>query len=37
MLHLARMLTDGGGIPTYGNIASEWDLSHPDHPNPEYR
>lgn len=37
VLHFARMLKDRGGIPTHGNIASDWDLSHPDHPNPEYR
>lgn len=37
MLHLARMLKDSGGLPAYGNIAREWDLSRPDHPNPEYR
>ncbi|MGM0386007.1 MAG: flavodoxin family protein [Actinomycetota bacterium] len=37
ILHLARMLKDAGGVPTYGNIASDWDLSQPGHPNPEYR
>ena len=37
MLHLARMLKDSGGVPPYGNISSEWDLSRPDSPNPEYR
>jgi len=37
MLHMARSLKDSGGIPAYGNIASEWDLTQPDHPNPEYR
>lgn len=37
MLHMARSLKDSGGIPAYGNIAREWDLSSPDHPNPEYR
>jgi len=37
MLHLARMLKDAGGIPPYGNISSDWDLSQPGHPNPEYR
>ena len=37
MLHFARMLKDAGGIPVHGNIASDWDLSQPDHPNPEYR
>ncbi|MFM1917280.1 MAG: hypothetical protein RJB01_795 [Actinomycetota bacterium] len=37
MLHLARALKDGGGVPAYGNRSTEWDLSNPDHPNPEYR
>jgi multimeric flavodoxin WrbA len=37
LLHLARMLRDGGGIPAYGNDTRQWDLEHPDHPNPEYR
>src|SRR3954454_6259435 len=37
LLHLARMLKDGGGIPAYGNDTREWDLGQPDHPNPEYR
>jgi len=37
LLHLARMLKDAAGIPAYGNISREWDLSEPDHPNPEYR
>jgi multimeric flavodoxin WrbA len=36
LLHQARQLKDAGGIPAYGNIATEWDLSHPNHPNPEY-
>lgn len=37
LLHQARRMKDTGGIPAYGNLASDWDLSHPDHPNPEYR
>jgi multimeric flavodoxin WrbA len=37
LLHLARMLKDAGGIPAYGNSTKDWDLSHPDSPNPEYR
>jgi multimeric flavodoxin WrbA len=37
VLHMARMLKEAGGIPAYGNITTDWDLSHPDHPNPEYR
>jgi multimeric flavodoxin WrbA len=37
MLHLARMLKDAGGIPAYGNLSTNWDLSNSAHPNPEYR
>jgi multimeric flavodoxin WrbA len=37
MLHLARMLKDAGGIPAFGNDSRQWDLSDPEHPNPEYR
>jgi multimeric flavodoxin WrbA len=37
VLHLARMLTDAGGIPAYGNSTHDWDLDHPDQPNPEPR
>lgn len=37
MLHMARALKDGGGIRAHGNRATDWDLSQPDHPNPEYR
>ena len=38
LLHLARMLTDAGGIPAYGNQRSAWDAgARFDHPNPEYR
>jgi multimeric flavodoxin WrbA len=37
VLHLARMLTDAGGIPAYGNSTNDWDLAHPDNPNPEHR
>lgn len=37
LLHLARLLKDAGGIPAYGNSTRDWDLSQPDHPNPEYR
>jgi len=36
-LHLARLLKDAGGVPAYGNIPKDWDLSKPKHPNPEYR
>jgi multimeric flavodoxin WrbA len=35
VLHLARMLKKGGGIPTYGNSTYDWDLTHPTRPNPE--
>lgn len=37
LLHYARLLKDAGGVPAYGNSTHDWDLSHPDHPNPEYR
>lgn len=37
LLHFARMLKDAGGVPAHGNLTSDWDMSHPDHPNPEYR
>jgi hypothetical protein len=37
LLHLARMLKDAGGFPAHGNAATDWNLAHPDHPNPEYR
>lgn len=38
LLHLARMITDAGGIPAHGNQRSQWDAGcRSDHPNPEYR
>ncbi len=37
LLHTARSLKDAGGVPAYGNVTNNWDLSDPDHPNPEYR
>jgi multimeric flavodoxin WrbA len=37
MLHTARRLKDVGGIPAQGNVTFNWDLSNPEHPNPEYR
>ena len=38
LLHLARMLTDAGGIPAHGNQRSEWDAGcRFDYPNPEHR
>lgn len=37
LMHMARMLKDGG-IPAYGNQRDAWDhRSSKDHPNPEYR
>lgn len=35
VLHLARMVTDAGGIPAYGNSTFDWDLTKPEHPNPD--
>lgn len=38
LLHLARMIRDGGGIPAHGNQRSAWDAGcRFDSPNPEYR
>jgi multimeric flavodoxin WrbA len=37
MLHAARRLKDLGGVPAHGNVTSNWDLSTPEAPNPEYR
>jgi multimeric flavodoxin WrbA len=37
LLHMARLLKDAGGVPTYGNSTHDWDLTAPEHPNPEYR
>jgi multimeric flavodoxin WrbA len=37
LLHAARALKDAGGIPAHGNVTTNWDLSNPEHPNPEYR
>ena len=37
LLHAARRIKDAGGIPAYGNITTNWDLSNAEHPNPEYR
>ncbi|CAN5804093.1 flavodoxin family protein [soil metagenome] len=38
LLHLARMLSAGGGIPAHGNQRSEWDAGcRFDFPNPEHR
>ncbi len=38
LMHMARMITDAGGIPAHGNQRSEWDAGcRPDFPNPEHR
>lgn len=38
LLHLAKMLRDGRGIPAYGNQRSEWDAGcRADFANPEHR
>jgi multimeric flavodoxin WrbA len=38
LLHLARMIRDAGGIPTYGNQRSAWDAGERfDYENPEHR
>ncbi len=38
LLHLARMLSDSGGIPAHGNQRSEWEAGcRFDFPNPDYR
>lgn len=38
LLHLARMMKDGGGMPAHGNQRSKWDAGcRFDFPNPEYR
>lgn len=37
MLHTARRIKDDGGIPVYGNVTFNWDLSQPGNPNPEHR
>jgi multimeric flavodoxin WrbA len=36
LLHVARLLTDAGGIPAVGNVPGAWQSSKGD-PNPEYR
>jgi hypothetical protein len=38
LMHFARMLRDGGGVPAYGNVRSGWDAGcRYDFANPEYR
>jgi hypothetical protein len=31
------VLRDAGGVPAHGTITTNWGLSDPEHPNPEYR
>jgi len=38
LLHLARLLSDAGGVPAHGNRKDRWDdLADAAHENPEYR
>jgi multimeric flavodoxin WrbA len=38
LLHLARMITDAGGVPAHGNQRAAWDAgARFDFPNPDYR
>ena len=38
LLHAARLLTDKGGFPAFGNQRTEWDVGRKgDHANPEHR
>lgn len=38
LMHMAKLLKDNGGIPTYGNQRKEWDAgARFDFENPEYR
>ncbi|MBW3608523.1 MAG: flavodoxin family protein, partial [Actinobacteria bacterium] len=38
LLHIARMLKDGGGIPAHGNQRTQWDAGcRSEYPNPEHR
>ncbi len=38
LMHLARIMKDGGGLPVHGNQRSKWDAGcRFDFPNPEYR
>jgi hypothetical protein len=38
LMHLARMLSDLGGVPAHGNQRSAWDAGcRPDLPNPDDR
>ena len=38
VLHMARLLTQAGGLPAYGNVRKDWDAgARFDFENPEYR
>jgi hypothetical protein len=37
LLYYIRMLKDAGGVHAYGNSTHDWNLSDPEHSNPEYR
>jgi multimeric flavodoxin WrbA len=38
LMHIAKMLNDAGGVPTYGNQRTAWDKgNHFNFENPEYR
>jgi multimeric flavodoxin WrbA len=38
LLHIARLLSEAGGMPAYGNQRSQWDAGcRFDFPNPDYR
>lgn len=38
LMHMARLLDSGNGIPAYGNQRTKWDgRTNKDNPNPEYR
>jgi multimeric flavodoxin WrbA len=38
LMHLARMIKDGGGLPAHGNQRAAWDQGQRfDFPNPEHR
>ncbi|MDP9028066.1 MAG: flavodoxin family protein [Actinomycetota bacterium] len=37
LMHLARILKDAGGIPSYGNLRREWNAGERFGFNPEYR
>ncbi|WP_260293681.1 flavodoxin family protein [Sedimenticola hydrogenitrophicus] len=38
LMHMARLLTDSGGMPAHGNQRDRWEAGcRFDHPNPDYR